>query len=238
MEEINLAEEGRVIEYIEEGVPKLGLLLQKLEEHERESKALWIVGSQDARKFALTQAKFSYVWPELQQGQLDLADGMSAQAVRANAKQLSALAAEAAQLRSTVAPERMQALWEQATSGATPGTASAQCAVVWRGPRYCGREGGRSHSVRACARACVCACVQKRPRRSSRLSKLPSSSLAAPARSRYATTPCNTFTAHSRSYRASLGFLSKHTDLHGAPSAVGSASLLQAAGQGLCLQGS
>lgn len=111
-DEPNLAEEGRVIEYIEDGVPKLGLLLQKLEEHERESKSLWIVGSQDARKFALSQAKFSYVWPEMPQ--LGLVDGITAQAVRGNAKQLAALAKEAEDLRATIAPERLQALWEEA----------------------------------------------------------------------------------------------------------------------------
>lgn len=130
-DEPNLAEEGRVVEYIEDGVPKLGLLLQKLEEHERESKSLWIVGSQDARKFALSQAKFSYVWPEMPQ--LGLVDGITAQAVRGNAKQLAALAKEAADLRATIAPERLQALWEEAQltvdASSWPGTHSSSLCI-------------------------------------------------------------------------------------------------------------
>jgi hypothetical protein len=128
-DEPNLAEEGRVVEYIEDGVPKLGLLLQKLEEHERESKSLWIVGSQDARKFALSQAKFSYVWPEMPQ--LGLVDGITAQAVRGNAKQLAALAKEAEDLRATIAPERLQALWEEAQlTGDSPGTHSSSLCTL------------------------------------------------------------------------------------------------------------
>jgi len=143
-------DEGRIVEYIEAGVPKLGVLLQRLHEHERPNRTVWVVASQDARRFALAQAKFTYLWPELdtrvhqrQETQRmaerimrDLALGaaarsddaslmMSSSAIRANAKLLAALQSQVADLRATVPPERIQQLWISATASSASASAAA-----------------------------------------------------------------------------------------------------------------